>query len=130
MLEFVVPGVILVFFGIAAWVVTLLAWSGLVESTALQLGIFGITSMALLFGLRRLVKSWFMGETSVDLPDGLEEFIGKQVKVLAAIPGGAATGKVELKGAEWRARSDTPVATGALATVRARDGLVLVVQPL
>ena len=37
--EFAVPGVILVFIGIAAWIVALLAWVG-VESFSVQLWVF------------------------------------------------------------------------------------------
>lgn len=131
LLEFVVPGVILVFFGVAAWIVAILAGTGLVDSTTWQLLVFIVASLVLLFGLRRLIKPWFMGEISTVSPAGLEEIIGKQVKVLADIPGGQDTGKVELKGAEWRARSlSCALPRGALATVAARDGLVLVVVPL
>ena len=58
--ELAVPGIILVFFGIAAWVVAILDWCG-VESLSVQLWIFGITSLLLVFVLRRFVKDWFLG---------------------------------------------------------------------
>lgn len=125
-----VPGVVLVFFGMAAWFVALLAWSGLVGDTTMQLLVFVIASPLLLFGLRRYVKGWFVGDSDKNNQDMLEEFLGREVKVLADIPGGQATGKVELKGAEWRARSGTAISRGCLARVTERDGLVLIVQPL
>lgn len=129
LLEFVVPGVVLVFFGLAAWIVTLLVWIGVLESPPAQLAVFMITSLLLLFGCRRFVKKWFVGDSQVDAPDGIEDILGKHVTVIADIPGGPATGTVELKGAEWSARSDAPLERGSLATVKERDGLVLVVQP-
>ena len=128
LLEFVVPGVVLVFFGIAAWVVTLLVWGGVLDNSAAQLAVFTVASLALLFGCRRYVKKWFVGDSQVDAPEGIEDILGKNVTVIADIPGGQATGKVELKGAEWSARADAPLERGSLATVTARDGLVLVVQ--
>lgn len=129
LLEFVVPGVVLVFFGVAAWVVTSLVWSGALDNSAAQLAVFVAASLALLFGCRRYVKQWFVGDSQNDAPDGIEDILGKNVTVIADIPGGPATGKVELKGAEWNARSEDPLTRGSLATVTSRDGLVLVVRP-
>lgn len=129
LLEFIVPGVVLVFFGVAAWFVTLLVWTGVLDNSAAQLAVFVVASLALLFGCRRYVKKWFVGDSQNDSPEGIEDILGKNVTVIADIPGGPATGKVELKGAEWNARSDGPLGRGSLATVKAREGLVLIVQP-
>lgn len=126
--EFVVPGVVLVFFGLGAWVAALAAWLGL-EGTSLQAAVFMLASLAFLFGLRRFVKGWFLGETKDKGAAMLEEFIGKEVVVSSEIPGGLKTGKVELKGAEWNARAATFLPKGACAVVESRDGLVLVVSP-
>ena len=125
--EFAVPGVILVFFGMGAWVVALALWLGLIEAPVAQAVLFTIASVAFLFGLRRFVRGWFQGDTKDRDATLLEEFIGKEVVVSSDIPGGPAVGKVELKGTEWNARCATPLAKGARAVVVARDGLVLVV---
>lgn len=125
--EFAVPGVILVFFGMGAWVVALALWLGWIEAPGAQAVLFTIASVAFLFGLRRFVRGWFQGDTKDRDASLLEEFIGKEVVVSSDIPGGPAVGKVELKGTEWNARCATPLAKGARAVVVARDGLVLVV---
>lgn len=129
LLEFGVPGVVLVFFGLAAWIVSFFIWMGVLESPPAQLAVFMVSSLVLLFGCRRFVKKWFVGDSQFDSPEGIEDILGKNVTVVADIPGGPGTGKVELKGAEWSARSDAPLERGSLATVKDRDGLVLVVQP-
>ena len=126
--ELVVPGVVLVFFGLGALVTALAAWLGLHGFTA-QAGVFLGSSLVFLFGLRRLIKGWFLGDTKDRDAAMLEEFVGKDVVVLADIPGGPATGKVQLKGAEWQARAEISIPKGACVVVRARDGLVLVVAP-
>ena len=129
LLEFGVPGVVLVFFGLAAWIVTFFVWIGVLENPPAQLAVFMVSSLLLLFGCRRFVKKWFVGDSQNDAPEGIEDILGKNVTVITDIPGGPATGKVELKGAEWSARADTPLERGSLATVKDRDGLVLIVQP-
>ncbi|NNE93398.1 MAG: NfeD family protein [Verrucomicrobiales bacterium] len=126
--ELAVPGVILVFFGVAALIVSLLDWIG-IDSLAAQLWIFSILSLALLIFARRFVKSWFVGSESSEASDLDEEFVGKTVTVTNEItPGGF--GKVELKGAQWQATSTTTLPVGSLAEVTKRDGLLLHVAQL
>jgi len=129
LLEFVAPGVILIFFGIGAWVVAMGMWIGLIDSVPAQCLTFAISSLVLLFALRRYVTSWFVGG-STNSSAGIEgEFIGKTVRVVRAIGGGDETGKVELKGAEWNARCDVALEVGSFAVVVKRDGLELTVNP-
>ena len=129
LLEFVAPGVVIVFFGVGAWVVAGSMWIGVIDSVPAQCLTFAISSLLLLFILRRYVTSWFVGLSSNGGANIEEEFIGKTVRVTREIGGGDAAGKVELKGAEWSARSDHELCTGSFATVVDRDGLDLIVKP-
>lgn len=125
--EFVVPGVILVFLGVAAWVVAILDWCG-VESFTIQLWVFGLVSIALVAFARRYVKSWFRGSETTAEGGVDEEFVGKVVAVLEAIEPGD-FGRVELKGAHWKAFSAVAIPKGAKAVVIARDNITLEVEP-
>ncbi|MEM7696850.1 MAG: NfeD family protein [Verrucomicrobiota bacterium] len=127
--EFLVPGVILIFFGIAAWVVGLLDWFG-VDSFSTQMWIFGLTSVLLLIFARRFVKDWFRGnESGTGGSDSLDgEFIGKLVTVVKTIPADD-FGLVELKGAQWQATAAVELAEGERAIVVSRDTLTLTVKP-
>ncbi|MFK7909717.1 MAG: NfeD family protein [Akkermansiaceae bacterium] len=129
LLEFVAPGVVIVFFGVGAWVVAGSMWLGLIDSVPAQCLTFSISSLLLLFVLRRYVTSWFVGLSSSGGANIEEEFIGKTVRVTRVIGGGEATGKVELKGAEWNARCTDELLPGRYATVIDRDGLELIVKP-
>lgn len=125
--ELAVPGVILVFIGVAAWLVAILDWIG-VDSFSVQLWIFGITSIVLVFGARRFVKGWFTGKESSENGDIDEEFVGKIVTVVSAIEPNE-FGLVELKGAQWKATSSEALAEGSRAIVTARDNITLEVAP-
>ena len=60
--------------------------------------------------------------------DNLDEFTGQVVIVTADIdPAGG--GKVEYKGADWSARSDTAAGRRQRAVIEAADGITLVVSP-
>jgi len=121
--ELAVPGVILVFIGVAAWLVAILDWIG-VDSFSVQLWIFGIASIVLVFGARRFVKGWFSGKESSENGDIDEEFVGKIVTVVSAIDAGG-FGLVELKGARWKATSEVALEEGSQAVVTARDNITL-----
>ena len=126
--EFAVPGVILVFIGAAAWVVALLDWMG-VDSLSVQLWVFGLVSVGLVVFARRYVKSWFTGKESNGASDVDEEFVGQVVMVVKAI-GDGDDGLVELKGARWKAVSNSDLEEGDHAEVVERDNLTLKVVPL
>ena len=125
--EFFVPGVILVFLGVAAWIVAILDWAFLDSFTG-QLWVFGIVSIGLVVFVRKYVKAWFAGKESAGASDIDEEFIGKSVEVVKAIRVGS-YGLVELKGSNWKATSESDLNEGDYAEVVERVGLTLKVIP-
>ena len=129
--EFFLPGIILVFFGLAAVVVSILTWAGLLSSFTGQLVVFAVLSLVLLFGLRKFFKDWFVGR-SEDVVHGegeidRDEFRGREVQVVESIAAGG-YGKVELKGANWKATSEEDLQEGTLAEVVRREGLTFHVR--
>ena len=127
LLELALPGLIMIFFGIAAWVVSLACYLGLVSSIGAQSLLFTIATVVSIILLRKYVKTWFVGDSKDEEGELDTEFIGKVVRVTKAIPGGSSRGKVELKGADWNAFSDNPHAKGEMVRVIERDGLNLTV---
>lgn len=126
-LELLVPGIVLMFFGLGALLVSLLVGTGVIEEGAMgvQLIVFAIASVILLALLRRVFRKTLSGSSSQG--EHLEEFVGREVTVLAAIPD-QGEGRVELKGATWRARSAQALPSGARARILRRDGLLLWVE--
>ena len=128
--EFTVPGVILVFFGIGAWITSLTTWVGLTPGWTSQLLTFAVSSVLMLVFLRRWFRARFFGHlTGGQNPlDNLDEFAGQVVVVTSDIdPVGG--GKVEFKGADWSARCTSPLAKGDRAVVEKVDGITLIVRP-
>ena len=127
--EFLLPGVILVFFGVGAWVVSLTTWIGLTDGLTGQLLVFAISSILLLVLLRRWFQAKFLGHQTgeQDPYDNLDDLAGEIVVVTENVS--ADGGKVEFKGAAWSARSETEIRAGERATVTAVDGITLIVTP-
>ena len=128
--EFTVPGVILVFFGLGAWITALTTWAGLTGSWTSQLLTFSISSVVLLALLRRWFRVRFFGHLTggQDPENNLDEFKGQVVTVTVEIDPDAG-GKVKYMGADWSDRCDTPLLAGSRAVIRSIDGITLVVGP-
>ena len=128
LLEFTAPGLVIFFFGLGGLITALAHFLGIADSLQSQLFTFSIASIASLLLLRRFLKSWFWGNSENEKDEMRTEFIGKSVKVTMDIPEGAGLGKVELKGADWNAKSKHTHAKGDMVTVTERDGLTLTVE--
>lgn len=129
LVEFMIPGAIIVFFGVGAWIAALTTWIGLTDSLAWQIIVFSVSSVALLIMLRRRLRGQFLGHTGSeqDLDHDLEEFVGKIVSVTQPISP-ASHGRVEFKGAGWEAGSDQSFEPGDRVVITGLDGIRVTVS--
>ncbi len=121
LLEFVIPGLIVIFFGVGAWVTALLMLILPLPLEA-QLVVFLIGSVASLAVLRRYLKRDRKGEDTVT--DSLVGLTGEITKDITKKKAGA----IFLNGTTWRAESDETLVKGEKALVTAEVGLVLRVK--
>jgi membrane protein implicated in regulation of membrane protease activity len=126
LLELVLPGLVIIFFGAGAWVTALVcALSDI--SLNLQIIIFLVASLLGLVLLRRYLKRRFFGRKDGEIRDQLEEFIGRKARALDDFSDGL--GKVEFKGTQWTARCEEAVSKDQWVTIVAKDSLTLEVKP-
>lgn len=128
--EFMLPGVILVFFGFGAWLTVVTTWLGFTPGWTAQLLMFAISSVLLLVPLRRWFRARFFGYVGGDQnpEDNLDDLAGHEVLVTSDIAPGK-DGQVEYKGAAWSARSESTLTAGDAASIIRADGITLVVGP-
>ena len=127
LLELVVPGFVLCFFGMAAATVGAIRL-GLGEAFSLtwQLAVFSVCSVLYIVLLRRWLKSVFVGD-KVDRDASIfGECVGRPGRVTTAIAPGV-PGRVMIGDAEWNAVADAPIAPGAAVRVVAQNNLTLTV---
>jgi inner membrane protein len=84
-----------------------------------------VSSLLLLFVLRKRFKNAFVGSVTSDSIE--DEFTGKEALALTDIDPNH--GKVELKGAEWNARSPETITAQSWVIIERREGLTLHVRP-
>jgi len=128
--EFMLPGVIFVFFGFGAWIAATTTWLGLTTGWTMQMLTFAISSILLLVLLRRRFRTRFFGYVgdNQDPTDNIDDLAGQEVTVTDDIRPGA-VGQVEYKGAHWGARSETELKAGTAAVIVRAEGITLVVRP-
>jgi membrane protein implicated in regulation of membrane protease activity len=127
LLELVIPGFFIFFFGLGAWVTALVCLIGN-PGTNLQIIIFALTSILLLLALRRIFQKKFLNSKSSQSEDVEDEFTGKEA--LATIDfGGMKHGKVEFKGTTWTAESESEIKEGQRVIIIEKDSFKLIVEP-
>lgn len=124
--EMILPGFIVIFFGIGAWITALSVWLLDIPLTW-QLVVFTVSSVGLLLILRQHFLRTFTG----NVVDGSEDDrIGKIGVVTKPIRPGV-TGEVKALGSFWRAQADEDLEEGVnvvISEVNENAGLVFKVS--
>jgi membrane protein implicated in regulation of membrane protease activity len=126
--EFVIPGLVIFFFGVGAWIVALCC--GIFDpGINTQLIVFIVSSVLSLVLLRTWLKGIFMGHSSdqQELTEDIAEFRGKRVTVKTEITP-QKPGKVEFNGADWTATADASIPAGTTAEITGKESLTLKVK--
>lgn len=124
--EFIIPGVVIIFFGIGAWIVSILMLMFDMPLN-LQLMIFVVTSVAalILFRGRMYQNMTQTGESSI--ADRLEGFQGEIAVTETAFEPGK-IGKVTLKGSSWEAWSDENIEAGERVEIIDKESIKLKIK--
>jgi membrane protein implicated in regulation of membrane protease activity len=127
LLELVLPGFVIFFFGVGAWLTALLC---LITnpSVNIQIIFFAITSVLALLALRKMIQKRFFYRDEGRSEVVEDEFTGKEAKALADFEPGT-QGKVEFKGTTWKAESEVPVREGQIVIIRHKNDFKLNVEP-
>ena len=107
-LELLMPGFIVLFFGIGCWVVAgaLLIWD---LTLAQQIGIFIVATIASIVLLRRFLMRSFRGLSSSTADEGFDDFTrGVHAKVVRQISRNS-LGRIIYRGTPWDAMSDEEI---------------------
>ena len=125
--EIVTPsGFFIIFFGLGALAVGVLASVGLVTSLWLQWLLFTVLTVTFLLIFRGRLQARFQ----MPPPPDIDSFVGKLAVVQERLAPGS-VGRVEVRGASWSARNTSAVTLdpGQRARVASVDGLLLTVVP-
>jgi membrane protein implicated in regulation of membrane protease activity len=127
LLEIILPGTIIIFFGVGAWITSLFCLLFDIGIN-IQILIFILTSVGSLILLRRFLiqKLYKKGKDDQTLED---EFVNKFAEVKSDIKPDK-PGKVIFKGTNWTAESDFIIKKGQRVKILSKDSITLKVKPL
>ncbi len=130
--EFILPGLVIIFFGAGAWITALALMLGVIHSFNEQLLVFLASSIFSLIVFRKHGQSYFEGKVSGKLAPGesLEDVHGQRAVALTAIKPKTVGGKVEYNGAPWPAEAEIEIEAGTVVDIIKRTNLTLMVKPL
>jgi inner membrane protein len=127
LLELFMPGFIIFFFGMGAWITALVCLIGN-PGINVQIIIFAVSSGLLLVALRRIIQKKFLNSKSSRSDSVEDEFTGKEG--LAKVDfGGIKHGKIEFKGTTWTAESSSEIKEGQRVIIIEKDSFKLIVEP-
>jgi len=126
LLELVMPGFVLIFFGVGALITAACAYFFDITTTW-QLVIFVVVSCGTLLAFRKSFKQiLFNKKQKTCEPDELkDEFQGKTAVVLEDFA--TFNGKVEFNGTSWKAKANENVRKGDVVFIQKRENLTLIV---
>ena len=129
--EFIMPGLVIAFFGCGALITSFAIWQfpEVSQSIHLQLLIFIATSILTLVFLRKYFFNIFHGK-SVDVgsKNVVNVEIGKILPVVEMLKPGEVGGKVRYQGTVWNAKCDDEVAPGENVTLLGCENITLIVK--
>ena len=130
-IEFLVPGLVMVFVGLGALTVALGMHLGYIDEIVQQFITFFISSIIYLLTLRFLVFRFVPSVTIKENIDEDEEVIGSIVELVEDINSGE-FGRVEHSGSSWQARAegDQTILKGEQVKIIGRDNITWIVQKI
>ena len=129
--EMMVPGFILVFFAGGSWIVAATVFFLDDLNLTTQVVIFIVSSLTLLFSLRRYGLETFKGKSKGGIDDEFSQ-VGQKAQVTKAIPIDG-LGEIQLGGTFWRATAEVLIEQDQLVIVTGVDpgnGLIMQVKPI
>lgn len=130
-LEILVPGFVICFFGVAAIITGILSYIFPNISLPWLFLIFSALSIVLTLVLRRFIPKVFKGETEkANANSDCDDFSHATAVVVEEIKPGIVGGKVSFEGSFWTARSDEEILAGEEVHVIKRENITLIVEKI
>ncbi len=129
--ELAVPGLVVIFLGLAAVIVAGGRWMGLIEGLMDSFLYWFVVSTVLCVGLRGLASKIMPGEMVADSKDDDENAIGRIVEVVEETCSDNNKGRIRFRGTTWNASTEFGrIYPGQKARIFSRKDMVWIVDPI
>lgn len=129
--EVAIPGGIIVFLGIAGFIVAISMQLGFVATWTNALTLWFVSSLVMVIMLRGVAQKLVGGDSTIANTDEDVDALGEVVEVVATIGPGEAKGRVVFRDVRWNAVGDgSEIPAGDKAQIVTRDNITLVVEKI
>jgi len=127
LMELILPGFVIFFFGVGAWITALVCLFSN-PGINLQALIFAVSSVLVLLIFRKMIQNKFIYNKDDRSGEVEDEFTGKEAVAVSDF-GAEITGKVEFKGTSWKAESKSEIVAGQKVIILEKENFKLIVKP-
>ena len=129
LIEILTPGFVILWFGVSAAIVGLLDLLG-IHDTLIQVIIFVSLSLLMVILSRTFFKKTFTKSPGENYKTNVDVLVGKNAKVTQEIDNSKGTGRIEVDGQDWAARSDDGITipVGTNVSITRFEGVKLFVK--
>lgn len=126
--ELLIPGLFVIFLGIAAILIAGMRWLGILEGDFHSFSAWAGTSLVLVLVGRGIFQRWFPSETSFEDTDEDKAAIGQSVEVVETVT--TRGGRIRYQGSTWDARTkEDSIPAQSRARIVSRDNISWIVEP-
>ena len=128
LLEVVVPGAVLVFFGVSALITSFFIYAGIIASHTQAFLFWSAASLVLALFFRRYIHKWFPALERYSPVSEAAEFLWKETEVIADVFPDKDTGRVRFQGTTWNAKSNKVIPAGSKAYIVGKKNITLFID--
>lgn len=129
LLEFLIPGLVVMFLGLGALTTAGLIYIGLIRDAWLAVASFATFSILMLVTLRKMILRFYPSLTERVETDENALIVGRRALVVSELSDHDFSGRVKYAGAGWPARSESgEIPVGSEVEIVAQENINLVVK--
>jgi len=126
LLEFFVPGLVVIFLGGGALATSALLFLGYIRDPWLAIGCFTLSSILMLATLRKMVLRFYPSVSEKVETDEEVLIVGKRAEVISPLTDHDYSGRVKYSGTTWPARSEAgEIPAGCTVVITGQDNINL-----
>lgn len=131
LLEFLIPGLVVIFLGLGALITSGLLYLGYLRDPWLAIACFGVSSVLMLATIRKMVLRFYPSLTEKVETDEEVLIVGQKAQAISTLTAHDYSGRVKYSGTTWPARSEAgEIAEGEAVEILGQDNINLIVRKI
>jgi len=131
LLEFLIPGLVVIFLGLGALITSGLLYLGYLRDPWLAIACFGVSSVLMLATIRKMVLRFYPSLSEKVETDEEVLIVGQKAQAISTLTAHDYSGRVKYSGTTWPARSEAgEIVEGEAVEIIGQDNINLIVRKI